>query len=471
MATDRNPVNTTQISDKQLARMALGYLKLHYKYRQRRGESTTQLDAKTESGLIADGYLYFAIDEQTDFTATVEATDYWHRDELWYRHTIDLLIMDSIAAALVTTVTFLGFFYFRGAISAFYFGWLSSTLFLLMVVLLLAAVLFVLLWPQPRYRYIYAIEQFKEYYADDQWVIFSFDVFPNYENRYYKELRRQCIRYGFGLLEVDAKRNVKVLLAPAREDVVKNNREVMEFRGIAAMTRSVAVSSLPALRRNGKPYFSWRTDLLRFQRTYYNQLAIISTCLLLIGGLFYEESRKSPISYVDEEAYVQQQQALKEDLAQQKASEGIFYFKVDSGIFVRKSRDYLAPSIVYDLDQEPITLATSDQSIISVYRGGTFDDVPCEEYLRQSNSRYLIFFTSYYQLDEAKQAAIQLRNAGIPANVGWGDCFFRERPFYLVFYEYFFINSERAEERVRALASELQRNRLVYETGYSRMTR
>jgi len=448
--------------------MALGYLKLHYKYRKRKGESITQLDAKTESGLIADGYLHFAVDADTDFVATVEATDYWHRDELWYRHTIDLLLMDSLATAMVLMVTGMGILYFNDAISVFTFGWLSSILVLLLLMLVLTTITFSLLWSLPRYRYIYAIEQFKEYYADEQWVIFSFDVFPNYENRYYKELRRQCIRYGFGLLEVDAKRNVKVLLAPAREDAVKNNRKVMAFKGI---TQSVGLANLPSLRRSGKPYFTWRTDLLRFRRTYYNQLAIIATCLFLIGGLIYEESQKAPITYVDEEEYVERQQELKKDLEAQKASEGIFYFKIDSGIFVRRSKYYMAPSIVYDLDQEPITLASSDQSIISVYSGGTFDDVPCEDYLRQSNNRYLIFFASYYQLDEAKRAAIQLRNTGIPANVGWANCFFQDRPFYLVFYEYFFINSDRAEERIRSLAGELRRNQLVYEMGYSRMTR
>lgn len=470
MAANRNPVNTTQISDKQLARIALGYLKMHYKYRKRKGESITQLDAKSASGLIADGYLRFAIDEDTDFVATVEATDYWHRDELWYRHTIDLLVMDSIAVSLVATVVGLGFFYFNGAISAFHLGWASSILLLLLVTLLLAGLVFALLWPRPRYRYIYAVEQFKEYYADDQWVIFSFDVFPNYEDKYYKELRRQCIRYGFGLLEVDANRNVKVLLAAAREDAVKSNRGVVEFKGIAAMTQSISIPNLPALRRSGKTYFNWRTDLLRFRRTYYNQLAIIATCLFLIGGLIYEESQKGPVNYVDEAEYVDQQQLLKRDLAQQKASEGIFYFKIDSGIFVRRSKYYMAPSIVYDLDQEPITLATSDQSIISVYSGGTFDDVPCGQYMRQSNNRYLVFFASYYQLDEAKRAAIQLRNNGIPANVAWANCFFQDRPFYLVFYEYLFINADRAEERIRSLAAELRRNQLVYEMGYSRIS-
>lgn len=451
--------------------MALGYLKLHYKYRDRQGESNTQLAAKTNTGLVADGHLQFAIDDDQDFIATVEATDYWHRDELWYRHTTDLLLMDSIAAALGVLVLGLGILYIQGLVSVFQLGWLNSILVIVLLVILLTSLFFLCLWSRPRYRYIYAIEQFKAYFADDQWVVFSFDVFPNYENKYYKELRRQCIRYGFGLLEVDASRNIKVLLSPAREDAVKNNRQVMEFKGIANIGKSVSLTYLPSLRREGKPYFSGRSDLLRFRPAFTNQLAIITACLFLLGALFYKDSKNTPITYVNEEAYVKQRQELKEALADQKASEGIFYFKIDSGVFVRRSRYYLAPSIVFDVNQDPIPLAEVEQSSISVYQGGAFEEVPCEEYLLESNNRYLVFFASYYQLDEAKQAAIELRNHGIPANVAWANCFFQERPFYLIFYEYFFINPERAEERIRSIAAELRRNQLVYEMGYSRIVR
>lgn len=480
MAANRNPINTTQISDKQLARMALGYLKLHYRYRERKGESTTQLDAKSESGLIADGYLSFPVDDEKTFIATVEATDYWHRDELRYRHTLDMLLVDSITVSMVTAVVFLGYFFVKGNISVFHLAWLSSIFLLVLAILFFAVLVFGLLWPNRRYRYIYAIEQFKKYFADDQWVIFSFDVFSNYEDKYYKELRRQCIRYGFGLLEVDAARNIKVLLAPAREDAVKNNRQVIEFKGIANITRSVnmptlpaairSLPSMPALRRNGQSYFNWQSSLLRFRRTYYNQLAIISVCILLIGGLIYRESLNAPINYVDEAEYVEEQETLGKNLEEEKTRE-IFYFKIDSGVFVRKSEHYMSPYIVYDLEQDPIELAPPEQSTISIFEAGTFRDIPCEDYTALTLNRYVIFFTSYYKLDEAKRNAILLRNANIPVNIAWAECFFYDRPFYLIFYENFYINAERAEERVRSIAAELQKNKLFFEVGYSQMSR
>ena len=475
MATIRNPINTVQVSDKELAKMTLGFLKGYYKYRERDGETLVQLDVKSESGIIADGFLTFPIDKEKgiNYTATLEATDYWHREELRYHHTRDLLLVDAFTSTLVLAVVFLGYFYFTDSISMFHLGWWSSIVVLFLAIVGTAMLMVAVLWPNRRYRYIYAIEQFKKYYADDQWIGFTFDVFPNYEDKYYLELRRQCIRYGVGLIEVDPHRKIKILLAPARQDAFANNRQLVQFKGITALSKTIqqSVKGIPiSVKLNTKGLFAWQADLLRFQRTYNNQLAILATCILLLGGLIYTESHKAPIKYVDEEAYVRDQSALMPELENEQ-SIGLFYFKIDSGVFVRETEHYISPYIVYDTEQEPITLAAPDQSIISTFAGGVFNDIPCSEYTKFSEGRYIIFFTSYYNLDEAKQNAITLREANIPVNVAWAECFFSDRPFYLVFYENFFVSPQRAEERVRSLAAELNARQLVFEVGFSRMSR
>lgn len=475
MATIRNPVNTIQVSDKELAKMTLGFLKGYYKYRERDGETVVQLDVKSESGIIADGYLTYPLDKKKDlnYIATLEATDYWHREELRYHHTRDLLLVDAFTSALVLAVVFLGYSYFNESISMFHLGWWSSILILFLSVLAVAGIMVGVLWPHRRYRYIYAIEQFKKYYADDQWIGFTFDVFPNYEDKYYLELRRQCIRYGVGLIEVDPHKKIKILLAPARQDAFANNRTLVEFKGITALSKTIQQSvtgiQIP-VSFNSKTLFAWQTNLLRFQRAYYNQLAIITTCILLLGALIYTEANKAPIAYVDEEDYVQEQSALMQELENERST-GLYYFKIDSGIFVRETEHYISPYIVYDTEQAPITLAEPSQSIVSTFAGGVFKDVPCEEYQGLSAGRYIIFFTSYYNLDEAKKNAIALREANIPVNVAWAECFFRDRPFYLVFYDNFFVSPQRAQDRVRSLAAELQAQRLVYEIGFSQMGR
>ena len=54
----------------------------------------------------------------------------------------------------------------------------------------------------PRYRYIYAVEQFKKYHADEQWVAIGEDVFENPNDKYLKELKKQCVYNGFGLISM-----------------------------------------------------------------------------------------------------------------------------------------------------------------------------------------------------------------------------------------------------------------------------
>ena len=55
----------------------------------------------------------------------------------------------------------------------------------------------------PRYRSIFAIEQFKQYYADEQWVAIGKDTFSEEEDHFFQELKKQCVYNGFGLLSMD----------------------------------------------------------------------------------------------------------------------------------------------------------------------------------------------------------------------------------------------------------------------------
>ena len=252
---------------------------------------------------------------------------------------------------------------------------------------------------------------------------------------------------------------------------MKNNRQLVEFKQITSLTETVTntIGNIPTFRQ-GLSYFNWRTNLLRFRRTYYNQLAITGTCFLLICGVIYEEIQKSPVVYIDREDYEEQQMAAMEELKEEMGGI-LYYFKIDSGVFVRQSSEYLTPSIVYDPESEPIELVPAKKSIVSVYQAGVFEDKPCDEYVKFVRGQYLIFFGSYYNLDEAKRNAVLLRNRGIPANVGWAECFFYGRPFYLLFLENLFIDGVQASEEVRRLAGSLKQQQLNYEVGYSRISR
>ena len=61
MATNGRPLNTVQITDKEVAHLAIGYMKIFYRYRERQGQSETRFDVKSDSGIIADGFLSFPV--------------------------------------------------------------------------------------------------------------------------------------------------------------------------------------------------------------------------------------------------------------------------------------------------------------------------------------------------------------------------------------------------------------------------
>ncbi len=96
-----------------------------------------------------------------------------------------------------------------------------------------AAVLYYALFHSlARYRYIYAIEQFKQFHADEQWVAFAVNTFSGTDldrretrrgRHYLRELKKQCIRYGIGLLEVEDRQTARIIYSPSRADLLDNS--------------------------------------------------------------------------------------------------------------------------------------------------------------------------------------------------------------------------------------------------------
>ena len=73
-------------------------------------------------------------------------------------------------------------------------------------------------------RYIYAIEQFKQYEATEQWIALGEDVFESHLVKDFVELREQCVDNGFGLVMVDKNLDVQMLITPARDAVIENRK-------------------------------------------------------------------------------------------------------------------------------------------------------------------------------------------------------------------------------------------------------
>jgi hypothetical protein len=80
-----------------------------------------------------------------------------------------------------------------------------------------------------KYRYIYAIEQFKRYFADEQWIVLGEDVFHHTLDPNYIELKNQCIFNGFGLAIVNKKGETQAIASPSRLGLYGKDRKMTDW--------------------------------------------------------------------------------------------------------------------------------------------------------------------------------------------------------------------------------------------------
>ena len=188
----KKPRNLDNLSENNIKRAALGFLKSYYRYRQRLGETTLRLNMRAEGGIIIDGYLSFRESEEKLFTATVEATSLLTKEEIRYKVNKALLTWDSVAAGMVVTTIFFALGHFRELFSVPQMGGALLWSFLLAFSIFLFHAIYRLFFSKlRRYRYIYGFEQFKRFFADERWIAIGENVFPDPEDPYLLELREQ----------------------------------------------------------------------------------------------------------------------------------------------------------------------------------------------------------------------------------------------------------------------------------------
>lgn len=202
-------------------------------YRQRyepiHGSEAVEMDNVSAGGVVADGKLSFRKSDGSPFLCTYEATSLDKAEEVKYRLNIHYFIWDCIAFSSLFTAIFYIFFYVTKR------PWLY-TLQVAGNIGLLIGLFFIgfFAWyfsmqKWRKYRFIHAIAQFKQYYADEQWIALAEDVFPSPVDPYLLELRDQCVYNGFGLAIVSGEQAVRVLVAPSRLGVYGKDRKLAHW--------------------------------------------------------------------------------------------------------------------------------------------------------------------------------------------------------------------------------------------------
>ncbi|MEM1323543.1 MAG: hypothetical protein AAGG75_24995 [Bacteroidota bacterium] len=455
------------ISENNIKKVTLRFLKTYYKFRPRVGETTFSQDLATDSGIIADGYMTFPTDKGGQFTATFEATSHNSRNEVIYKLQDKILFWDSLAVSFLFTVLLFSYGYANGLFTIDRMG-LGGSLSLLGLVIVICYYAYQLSFRNlHRYRYIYAIEQFKRYHADEQWIAISTDIFDHPDDRYFKELKEQCVHNGIGLIAVDPDLEPHMLITPSREELFGSARKRLVFR-----QRSQAANKATDRLKGwwNKLVNGSTSSLLRYQRSHFLQIALCSISLVLLSGIYYDQLRDKSVAYVDEEQYEQEMLAARSKL--KKEPKG---YIVDSA----NMRMYRKLNVPYQSEEEP--LAKEEEPAVGAYRrpgeapvepvdseeiyvgneeGSDFTGYECERFYNITGTVYIIQDNAYERFEAAEKRLQRLRAKGLECNALWLGCFTKKDKRYVVYYDMMFENRSEAAGVAKDYRRKLRRQKI-----------
>lgn len=219
------------LTEDEVKRLFVPFLKNFYKNRYQPDVSgmVVSLDNTSTDGWIADGRIAFVKPDGTPFVCTYEATSLDKIGEVKYQLNTDYFLWDALsfgtlcaAAALITLFeTNLPWMLQLSAAGniGILFGFFIPGFF--------SWYIFMNKWR--KYRSIYAIEQFGQYAADEQWIVLADDVFPSVLDPFYVELREQCIFRGVGLAVVSPDGTVRKICDPSRLGAFGKDRKITHW--------------------------------------------------------------------------------------------------------------------------------------------------------------------------------------------------------------------------------------------------
>ncbi len=422
-------INIEPTSEATIKRAMLAFMKSYYKFRPRTGETIVNTDRMHPTGIIVDGYLEFPKEDGSPFVATFEATSGATAKEVKYTIQTQQLTWDAMAAGSILTVIIMAILWRANIITIFQTGWTGSIIVLVALFATLSALCYYIAHPFIRYRYIPAVEQFKQYHADEQWIALSNDVFPNNEDPEFFELRNQCVHFGFGLTSVNSDEHVNLLITPAREELFTHHRRSLNF------TDNPTMKGL----KNSIPI-----NLDRFRRSYMTQVIICSVSVLALSGLFFKQWSQRPIQFVGSES--KRFQDLESKLGDYQPESNENYTSPKDVVPIKtNSRDYVKVS--------------NDKSEVGLYVYS-----PSEGYLTYDCARagvrgrkFVVQDQICETFDEARNRIVKLKTFGLIANCISLKCTENATAKgYCVYYELIYNDQSSANKKAISIKQSLQ---------------
>lgn len=468
-----NPI----LTEKEVQKISLSALRSYYRFRVKADVPELISDVRGTGGIIADVQYSFPQEDGSRFMATLEATAMDTKEEVYFRRRLDLLLMDALAfAAIMIGLLFLALHIQKVGL-VIHYSTLAIIGMMLVTLLVLSAFFFLVAWNFRRYRYIYAVEQFKQYFADEQWIAISEDVFPDFQNDAFQELRKQCIRYGFGLIQIDSHRKPQLLIAPARRDVFEHRRRNVMFytlQQLERLQRGGALFSAQLKNILGKlplpaPLQQWQlpqmpqlskslqkltaplnpsdsTYLFRFKRSFRNQFAIMGFGVVLVSTVFYLEIPQRPKRYVSQVTYAQE--VIAAEAARGPEPDSLR----EPSDTVRPFNNQVVPYLAWLRSEQMIANGLTPKVGGEVLIG-MFDDAlilyDCERLYNFQNPKYLVQEGVYPDFESASQRMSDLLSKKLEVNCLWMGCFGINQREYVLYFGLLQNTSEEAQNLMK----------------------
>lgn len=464
------------LTEENIKHATLSFLKTYYKNNSSRGfgDTVATLNMQTGDGIIADGYLKFSVDadpldglsqkeaeqqvlkdqkpiisNDKVFLATFEATSQATAEEIQYTVQRNLLFIDAMAIASIIAATSYGYNYLNDQFTLnelglfnFFAGFFAVLLVSMLIYMFLFKNLF-------RYRYIYALEQFKKYHADEQWVAYGEDVFANTNNKYLLELKRQCIRQGFGLITVDKNLQPFLVVTPTRKSKTSLSRKVKNFfeekTGNNKAFKWLYGIKLPFLKTQVNT-----SDYNRYAKSYWKQLLVVLAMLFVMGEIYIEELRNPNIEYVDESLYEQEvRNKLKEN-----PSRGLDYVedaveRENQPTTIENTKKVVPPSYTTPNPSQKLSnnINSSKKDALIISTGlSTHFTYDCSRLAALSGNHFLVQIDLVDNSAEAIQRIRLYGAKGFNTNAVWLGCF-NTHDGYAVYLDDIFNNKTEAVNR------------------------
>jgi hypothetical protein len=221
----------SNLTEREVALRFVPFLKDFYKNRYQSDPGTIQVTLANMSveGWVADGKVTFRKPDGSAFICTYEATSVDKSEEVKYQRNNRHLTWDCAAAgALLAAVSYLWCYKMR-LLWLIHLKGAGNVGFLFGVFMMGFLGCYLALQHWRKYRYIFAIQQFEQYFADEQWVALAEDVFPAPNDPYYLELRNQCIYHGIGLAIVPFEGHVRKIYDPSRLGIYGKDKKMAHW--------------------------------------------------------------------------------------------------------------------------------------------------------------------------------------------------------------------------------------------------